>query len=99
MSNKRKAVLVLSALLICSMIGLYGYIQAQTQDLCVTASEIIKKNGSLDEIKSEAAKYQFKPSGNGISQVLFFKLSTVSGLCIVTLENGKPIDAQYHHSP
>lgn len=81
------------------MIGLYRYFQAQTQDLCVAASEIIKKTGSLDEIKSEAAKYQFKPSGNGISQVLFFKLSTVSGLCIVTLESGKPIDAKYYHSP
>ncbi|EGR2734269.1 hypothetical protein WJ565_003176 [Vibrio parahaemolyticus] len=54
--------------------------------------------GSLEQINSEAANYQFEPAGNGISQVLFFKLYTIPGLCIVTINNGKPINAKYSSS-
>ncbi|WMO06176.1 hypothetical protein NI378_07015 [Vibrio parahaemolyticus] len=98
MNKTLKIILVLSMFIMIPIVGSVGYFKVQTQELCIKVSEIIVKNGSLEQINSEAAKYQFEPLGNGISQVLFFKLYTVPGLCIVTINNGKPINAKYSKS-
>lgn len=99
MKKALKVALVLIIIITALIIGLCAYFKFQTQDLCIQVSETIKNNGSLNRIKNEANRYKFEPSGNGVNQVLFFKLYTIPGLCIVTLKNGKPISAKYSVSP
>ncbi len=98
MKKALKFILVLSMFIVFPIFGLHGHFKSQTQDLCIKVSQIIRKNGSLNQIKIVAVMYQFESSGNGINQVLFFKLYTISGVCIITLKNGKPINAQYNNS-
>lgn len=98
MNKTLKIILVLSMFILIQIVGSVGYFKLQTQELCIKVSDIIVNNGSLEQINSEAANYQFEPAGNGISQVLFFKLYTIPGLCIVTINNGKPINAKYSSS-
>ncbi|EJO9874813.1 hypothetical protein [Vibrio vulnificus] len=98
MNKTLKIILVLSMFIMIQIVGSVGYFKVQTQELCIKVSDIIVNNGSLEQINSEAANYQFEPAGNGISQALFFKLYTIPGLCIVTINNGKPINAKYSSS-
>ena len=91
----RKGLFIVFVLSFLLTFGIHAYAKFQTKDICVRATMIIEKNGSLAEIEKEAKKLQFTKSGNGITQALFTKFLTLPGLCIVTLKNGKPIEARY----
>ena len=82
-------------LIAITITGIHGYAEFQTKDLCIRANKIIEKNGSLTEIEIDAEKHYFTKSGNGKTQALFTKFFTLPGLCIITLNNGKPIKANY----